>query len=196
MPLDSNKKMIKSADGYKGVEYIDELFIIEEKIANLSVEEKLKERKEKSEPVLKKFYEWVYLTSEKYITNKKLKEAITYAINQRKNLSRFLEDGRIPLTNSKAERSIRPFAVHRKNWLFADSVEGAKANGVYYSLIESAKVNNLNINKYIKYLLEELSQLEGEQAEEDIEKYLPWSKELPEEILNYQGTYEDLKIAE
>ncbi len=196
MPLDSNKKMIKSADGYKGVEYIDELFKIEEKIANLSIDEKLKERKEKSEPVLKKFYEWVYLTSEKYITNKKLKEAITYAINQRKNLSRFLEDGRIPLTNSKAERSIRPFAVHRKNWLFADSVEGAKANGVYYSLIESAKVNNLNINKYIKYLLEELSQLEGEQAEEDIEKYLPWSKELPEEILNYQGTYEDLKIAE
>ncbi len=196
MPLDSNKKMIKSADGYKGVEYIDELFKIEEKIANLSIDEKLKERKEKSEPVLKKFYEWVYLTNEKYITNKKLKEAITYAINQRKNLSRFLEDGRIPLTNSKAERSIRPFAVHRKNWLFADSVEGAKANGVYYSLIESAKVNNLNINKYIKYLLEELSQLEGEQAEEDIEKYLPWSKELPEEILNYQGTYEDLKIAE
>ncbi len=188
--------MVKSADGYKGVEYIDELFKIEEKIANLSVDEKLKERKEKSEPVLKKFYEWVNLTSQKYITNKKLKEAINYAINQRKNLSRFLEDGRIPLTNSKAERAIRPFAVHRKNWLFADSVEGAKANGVYYSLIESAKVNNLNINKYIKYLLEELSQLEGEQTEDKIEKYLPWSKELPKDILNFQGTYEDLKIAD
>ena len=188
--------MIKSADGYQGVKYIDELFKIEEKIADLSVEEKLKERKEKSEPVLKNFYEWVYLTNEKYITNKKLKEAITYVINQRKNLSRFLEDGRIPLTNSKAERAIRPFAVHRKNWLFADSVEGAKANAIYYSLIESAKVNNLNINKYIQYLLENLSQLDGEQMEADIEKYLPWSKELPEEILNYQGTYEDLKIAE
>ena len=188
--------MIQSADGYQGVKYIDELFKIEEKISNLDIGEKLKERKEKSEPVLKKFYEWVYSTNEKYITNKKLKEAITYVINQKENLSRFLEDGRIPLTNSKAERSIRPFAVHRKNWLFADSVEGAKANGIYYSIIESAKVNRLNINKYIKYLLEELSQLEGEQTEKKIEKYLPWSKELPEEILNYEGTYEELKMTE
>ncbi len=188
--------MIQSADGYQGVKYIDELFKIEEKIAKLSVEEKLNIRKEESEPILKKFYEWVNLMSEKYITNKKLKEAITYARNQRKNLSRFLEDGRIPLTNSKAERAIRPFAVHRKNWLFADSVEGAKANGVYYSLIESAKLNHLNINKYIKYLLKELSQIEGEKTEAEIEKYLPWSKELPEDILNYEGTYEDLKITE
>ncbi len=188
--------MIQSADGYQGVKYIDKLFQIEEEIAELSIKEKLKKREEKSEPILKKFYEWVNLTNQKYITNKKLKEAITYAINQKENLSRFLEDGRIPLTNSKAERAIRPFAVHRKNWLFADSVEGAKANGVYYSLIESAKVNHLNINKYIKYLLEELPQLEGEKTETEIERYLPWSKELPEEILNYQGTYEDLKIVE
>ena len=91
-------------------------------------------------------------------------------------------------------RAIRPFAVHRKNWLFADTVDGAKANAVYYSLIESAKINNLNIYKYINYLLEELSQLEGVQTEKDLEKYLPWSEELPEDILNFQGTYEDLKI--
>ena len=48
--------------------------------------------------------------------------------------------------------------------------------------------------QYINYLLEELPQLEGVQTEEDLEKYLPWSKELPEDILNFQGTYEDLKI--
>ena len=106
-----------------------------------------------------------------------------------------MDDGRIPLTNSLAERTIRPFAVHRKNWLFADTIEGAKANAVYYSLIESAKVNKLNIYKYIKYLLDELPQLEGEQTEETIEKYLPWSKELPVEILNFQGTYKELDLA-
>ena len=98
------------------------------------------------------------------------------------------------MTNSKAERAIRPFAVHRKNWLFADSVEVAKANAIYYSLIESAKANNLNIYKYIKYLLDELPQLEGEQSEDAIEKYLPWSKELPEEILNFQGTYKEIDL--
>ena len=113
---------------------------------------------------------------------------------EKENLIKFLDDGRIPMTNSKAERAIRPFAVHRKNWLFADSVEGAKANAIYYSLIESAKANNLNIYKYIKYLLDELPQLEGEQTEDAIEKYLPWSKELPEEILNFQGTYKEIDL--
>ena len=194
IPLDENKQMIKSSEGYKGVEHIKKLFKIEEEIANLSVEEKVQKRQEKSKPILKEFYEWVNLTSEKYITNNKLRKALTYAQNQKENLSKFLNDGRIPLTNSKAERAIRPFAVHRKNWLFADTVAGAKANAVYYSLIESAKLNKLNIYKYIKYLLEELSQLEGEQTEDVIEKYLPWSKELPEDILNFEGSYKDIEL--
>ena len=103
-------------------------------------------------------------------------------------------DGRIPLTNSLAERAIRPFAVHRKNWRFADSVEGAKANAVYYSLIESAKLNNLNIEKYIKYLLDTIPQMDNPSNEKELERYLPWSKELPNEILNFQGTYEELKL--
>ena len=194
VPLDENKKMVTSSDGYQGVKYIDELFEVEREIENLSIEEKVQKRNEKSKPILEKFYKWVYLTSEKYVTNKKLKEALTYVQNQKESLIKFLEDGRIPLTNSKAERAIRPFAVHRKNWLFADTQEGAKANAIYYSLIESAKANKLNINKYINYLLEILPQLEGEQKEEDIEKYLPWSKELPKEILNYEGEYKEIEI--
>lgn len=194
VPLDEHKDMITTSAGYPGVKYIDELFKVEREIENLSPDEKVAKRQEKSAPIFKNFYDWVSLVSQKYITNKKLKEALTYAENQKENLIKFLEDGRIPLTNSKAERAIRPFAVHRKNWLFADSVEGAKANAIYYSLIESAKANNLNIYKYIKYLLDELPQLEGEQTEDVIEKYLPWSKELPEEILNFQGTYKEIDL--
>lgn len=72
---------------------------------------------------------------------------------------------------------------------------GAKANAIYYSLIESAKANNLNIYKYMNYLLNELPQIETEQTEERIEKYLPWSKELPNEILNYQGAYKEINLA-
>ena len=194
VPLDEHKDMITTSAGYPGVKYIDELFRIEREIENLTPAEKVAQRQEKSAPILKSFYDWVYSTSQKYITNKKLKEALTYAENQKENLSKFLEDGRIPLTNSKAERAIRPFAVHRKNWLFADTVAGAKANAIYYSLIESAKVNKLNIYKYINYLLEELSKLEEAKTEKEIEKYLPWSTKLPEEILNFEGTYKDLEI--
>lgn len=151
--------MIQTSDGYQGVKIIDELFKIEEEISELKPDEKLEKRQEKSKPILKNFYEWVNLTSQKYITNQKLQKALTYATNQRECLSKFIEDGRIPLTNSRAERAIRPFAVHRKNWLFADTVDGAKANAVYYSLIESAKINKLNIYKYINYLLEELPRI-------------------------------------
>lgn len=195
IPLLDNKQMDTTATGYIGVTYCDKLFEIEREIALLSVEEKVKQRQKKSKPILEEFFKWVKETAEKKVViNKKLKEALTYATNQEKELSEFLEDGRIPLTNSLAERTIRPFAVHRKNWLFADSVEGAKANAVYYSLIESAKINNLNIEKYIKYLLEEIPQLDNPSDEKALEKYLPWSKELPNEILNFQGTYEELKL--
>ena len=196
VPLDSKKQPIQTSDGFTGVKYIDALFEVERKIENLSDEEKIKERQEKSAPILKKFYEWVYSTNEKYVTNSKLQKALTYAINQKENLSKFLEDGRIPLTNSKAERAVRPFAVHRKNWLFADSQDGARANAIFYSLIESAKANNLNIYKYINYLLDVLPQLEDVQTEEDIEKYLPWSKELPKDILNFQGEYKEIEFKE
>lgn len=109
-------------------------------------------------------------------------------------LNKKLNDAYIPLTNSRAERAIRPFAVHRKNWLFAYSIEGAKTNAVMYSLIESAKVNNLNIEKYIRYLLEELPQLENAQDIKVLEKYLPWNKALPSDVLNYAEPYEELNF--
>ena len=196
IPLNSNNEMDTSSDGYIGVTYCDKLFDIERKIANLSAEEKKKQRQEKSKLVLDAFFEWVNGMQDKIVLNKKLKEALTYAINQKEELSSFLTDGRIPLTNSRAERTIRPFAVHRKNWLFADSIEGAKANAVMYSIIESAKINKLNIEKYIRYLLKELPQLPNMQDEEVLKKYLPWSEELPQEILNYEDEYEEIKLAE
>ena len=159
------------------------------------MDEKVKVRQEKSKPVLDEFFAWVNKTlTQKAIANDKLKKALTYASNQQKELSEFLNNGRIPLTNSLAERTIRPFAVHRKNWLFADTIPGAKANAVMYSIIESAKANKLNIYKYINYLLEQLPQLENPSDEDEIKKFLPWSTELPQEILNFQGTYSELTV--
>lgn len=198
-----NRQMDKTSAGYEVVEIIDEMFKQEDKIEeqispNLAKDEWIKQkyelRKEKVMPVLEKFYEKVYLLNQKTIVNKKLREAVTYAINQEKELKEFLKDGRIPLTNSKCERAIRPFAVHRKNWLFSDTTAGADANAVYYSFIETAKLNKLNIYKYINYLLETLPQLEGEQKDTDIEKYLPWSEELPDEIRNYEEEYTELNL--
>lgn len=184
-----------NCSGYKACEQIDEMFKIENQISNLDDDAKLRIRQEKTAPILEKFYEWVYLTNQKQTTNKKLKKALTYVINQKKELSEFINDARIPMTNSIAERAIRPFAVHRKNWLFADTVAGANANAVYYSLIESAKLNKLNIYKYLNYLLDNLPQLQNEQSEEELEKFLPWSTDLPEDVKNFEGDYSELKLS-
>lgn len=189
VPLKDSREMDTTAEGFKGVTYCDKLFEIERQIALLSLEEKPKKRNELSKPILQELFNWVDTTmAEKIIVNNKLKKAFTYVQNQKKELSEFLNDGRIPLSNSLAERAIRPFAVHRKNWLFADSVEGAKANAVIYSLVESAKANKLNVYKYIKYLLDSLPQIDTITSENELMKYLPWSNELPEEILNERGT--------
>lgn len=197
IPLLENKKPDTTCDGYIGVTYCDKLFKIEDEIAKLSVQEKQKKRVELSKPVLDEFFTWVSdILNNRVLVNNKLKKSLVYAHNQQKELSEFLNDGRIPLSNSLAERAIRPFAVHRKNWLFSDTQAGANTNATMYSLIESAKLNNLNIWKYINYLLEELPQIENLSNEKILSRYLPWSKDLPIEVRNFEGEYEELKVAE
>lgn len=197
IPLDEKKQMDTACDGYKGVTYCDKLFEIERQIADFELPEKLKARKEKSKPVLEEFFAWVETTkNEKIVLNKKLKDALVYASNQKEKLSRYLEDGRIPMTNNIVERSIRPFAVHRKNWLFADSAEGAKTNGIIYSIIESAKINKINVRKYLEYLLEKIPQLDNAHDKEELKNYLPWSDTLPEEIMQVEENIENEEMQE
>ena len=195
IPLDENKQLKIDTYGYIGLTYCNKLFKIEEKIANLSVVEKKEKRQILSKPIIEEFYNWVNsVMDSKIILNKKLEKALTYVTNQRKGLTEFLNDGRIPISNNLVETSIRPFAIHRKNWLFADTIAGAKANATMYTIIETAKINKLNISKYINYLLEELPQLDDINDEKELAKYLPWSEELPEEIRNYEGEYKELMI--
>lgn len=181
--------------GIIGVDYCDKLFAIESEIAELTDEEILKVRQTKSQELFDELYNWVETTSNKYSINKKLQQSLTYLKNQKQILSEFLKDAKIPMSNNRAERAIRPFAIHRKNWLFADSVDGAKANATMYSIVETAKLNNLNVYKYLNYLLEELPQYDI-LTEEVLEKYLPSSTTLPQEIQNYDEEYEELKLEE
>lgn len=92
----------------------------------------------------------------------------------------FLEDGRIPLSNNYCEATIKPFATARKAWLFADTTSGAFANGVLYTLVESARANDLDVYEYLKYLLEEMPNNHYLENPEILERYLPWSEELPD----------------
>lgn len=179
IPLDNKGKEIPGSKGAEGREFIHLLFAVEEKIKNLSFEEKKKKRLEASKPILEAFWAWIEETAALPTTNEKLTKALTYATNQREGLEMFLTDGRIPLTNNLCEANIKPFATARRAWLFADSQKGAKATAVLSTLVESAKVNHLDIYEYLKYLLEEMPNNGHLEHPEIIDRYLPWSEELP-----------------
>ena len=130
IPLDQSGKEIPGSKGAKGRKYINLLFKLEKEIEEFSFEEKKQRRQEASRPVLDAFWSWVEETSAMHTTNEKLTKALTYAVNQRKYLETFMEDGRIPLSNNLCEANIKPFATARRAWLFADTPKGAKANAV------------------------------------------------------------------
>ena len=84
--------------------------------------------------------------------------AISYTLKQWPKLTTFMKDGRIEIDNNRAERSIKPFVIGRKNWLFAVSTRGATSSAIAYSLVETAKENGVNPFFYLQFLFEELPQ--------------------------------------
>ena len=82
---------------------------------------------------------------------------------------RYTLDGQLSIDNNRAERAIKPFVIGRKNWLFSQTTTGANASAILYSIIETAKANNLNVFEYVMKSLELLSQPEA-----DVDPLLPW----------------------
>lgn len=92
-------------------------------------------------------------------------------------LTCYLQDGHCDVSNNTAENSIRPFTVGRKNWLFSNSPKGAKVSAIVYSLIETAKANDLDPERYLKYLFEKLPNTANFKDAETLDQYLPWATE-------------------
>lgn len=92
-----------------------------------------------------------------------------------------LEDGILDIDNNASERAIKPFVVGRKNWLFSTSSKGAKASAMIYSIIETAKANNLIVEKYLTYLFDMLSKSDV-QSKEQFYELMPWSADLQEDV--------------
>ena len=102
-------------------------------------------------------------------------------MNQESYLKVFLEHGEVPIDNSATERAIRPFTIGRANWHITDTVNGAKASAMIYSLVETAKANHLKIYDYLKHLLTEIPKHMDECTLDFVEDLLPWSESLPQE---------------
>ncbi len=91
---------------------------------------------------------------------------------------RYLEDGNIEMSNNLAERAIRPFTVGRKSWLFSGSPKGAKASATVYSIVETAKANNLDPYKYLTYIFKSLPGVDLKEYPEFINYLLPWDEQV------------------
>ena len=175
LPADQTKANVPAKEALK---MINALFMLERDFKELSSDERFAKRQELSQPLVDQFYEWLAFQRPRVLPKSAFGEAITYCFNQKEKLYGFLLDGRLELDNNRAERSIKPFVVGRKNWLFANTARGATASAILYSMVETAKENGLSPYAYLKYLLEQLPNIDlGDPAE--LDKLMPWSGELP-----------------
>lgn len=164
----------EGSDAERGVAYINRLFELERTFKELSPAERYQQRLEKSKPVADAFFAWVNNLGA--LPKSPLGQAAYYALSQRKYLENVFLDGRLELSNNRCERSVKPFVLGRKAWLFSNTPNGAVASSIMYSIIETAKENGLHPFHYVKYLLESLPNT----TTGNLEVLMPWSDSLPD----------------
>lgn len=154
-------------------QYCDKLFTIERQLADCTPEERYKKRQELAKPVLDEFLS--YLHTVKASTKSGFGRAVHYTLEQWKYLERYLLDGRLEISNNRAERSIKPFVIDRKNFLFANTPRGAKASAVVFSIIETAKENGLNPYAYLTYIFKNAPNWDVRNDVEALQRLMPSS---------------------
>ena len=153
---------------------IKNLFLIEREVIQLTPDERVKIRKQKSQISILAIRKLIDDNVTKIVPRSKLGSAFGYISNEWPHLLHFLNHGLISLSNNRVENFIRPFAVGRKNWLFSNSVDGAVASAALYSLIGSAKENNLHVEEYLVDVFTQLPCL-LQQENPSFYSLLPWN---------------------
>jgi transposase len=169
----------KGSDADTALQYINALFRLERDFARekLTPQERYERRLVKSKPISDAFFAWADEVALRQLPQSPLGKACTYAKNQRSHLENVFLDGNLELSNNRCERSVKPFVMGRKAWLFSSTPEGAEASSIMYSIIETAKANGLHPFQYVMFLLEMLPNMN---SGDDLEPLLPWSETLPQ----------------
>lgn len=171
------KKRASGSRAKDALDRINRLFAIEQGLLRCTPEERLQIRNLKSRPIIEEFRKWLDDMLPGVLPKSLFGIAVQYGRNQWEKLVRFLEDGRIELSNNRSERSIKPFVIGRKNWLFCNTPKGAHASATIYSIIESAKENRLNPYAYLNCLFEKLPNLDS-RDDATLDQLLPWNVNL------------------
>jgi transposase len=154
---------------------IRRLYAIEKSIRDLDCGKKKQARQALSVPVLDDLKLWLEKNVSRVPKDSLSHKAITYTLNQWEYLIGYCEDGQLHISNALAENAIRPFAVGRRAWLFADTSHGARASATCYSLVETAKANNLEPYAYLQHVLAHIAAAD---TVEKLEALLPWNMEV------------------
>ena len=171
------------------LEFCNRLFAIEGELEDATSNERYHAHLEHSQPVLDAFSAWLHDQSGKALPKSAFGHAVTYCLNQWDKLEAFMHDGRMGISNNRSERSIKPFAIGRKNWLFYNTPHGAKASAVIYNIADTAKENGLNPFAYLCYLFRRLPNIKLEDPSA-IDESLPYSAHVrpPVEYPSNDGT--------
>jgi transposase len=182
--MEAKDNQVKGKTGMADValSHIQKLYRIEQeanehiKVHHLPTDEaaswRYRQRQEQALPIIIKLREWLGKSLGKSPKQHALGKALAYLDNQWPRLACYLDDGQYPIDNNRAENSIRPFVVGRKNWLFSSSQKGATASANLYSLIETAKLNGLEPYAYLKKVFTDLPNAE---TLEQVDALLPWN---------------------
>ena len=175
------KKHLKTSVAHKALLQIGKIYIEENKAKVLpDPQDRYNYRQEKVLPLVEAYFAWVKAQNPLTILSEKTRDGLSYSINHERQLKTFLENGMVPIDNSATECAIRPFTIGRADWHIIDTVHGAEASAVIYSLVETAKANNLKIYEYLKYLLEKIPEHMDDTNLDFTDYLLPWSESLPD----------------
>lgn len=167
----------KESNAFLLMKQIQAIYREEGKLNDLSSDERLKQRQAVIKPLVDAFF--AYLKTINVSKKDKFGDAVRYARNQEKYLRVFLTDGDVPIDNNASERAIRGFCIGKKNWQMIDTIHGAKSSAIIYSIVETAKANNLKPFDYVQHLLEEIPRHMNDKDCSFLEDLLPWSEKLP-----------------
>ncbi len=165
--------------------YIGKLYAVEREIRDHSEADIYQVRQSMSLPLLNELHAWLEKNASKVMKGSLTRKAIDYTLNQWPHLIGYCDRGDLQISNVLAENAIRPFAVGRRAWLFADTTQGAHASATCYSLIETAKANQLEPSAYIHYVLDRIAEAD---TLEKLEALLPWNIALepaPKKVAQY-----------
>lgn len=175
LPVDQRDAAVATKEG---LAFCNQLFAIERDLRDSTPEKRFAIRLKRSRPVMEAFSAWLKYQSPRVLPKSAFGQAIKYCHSQWDKLAAFLQDGRLELDNNRSERSIKPYVIGRKNWLFANTPRGANASATIYSIVETAKENGLNPFSYLQYLFERLPNIDIKYRNA-LDALLPWSVTLP-----------------